>query len=109
MSTNFAKGKLSNLVLKNESKPTVEKIDYANLNFISINNNNSSREISVKLSEDEVRRGYEYQKIMLNFAYVQYKKSEQKENHEQMKRFYNEALADYNIFREKYKDIIEKL
>ncbi len=98
-------------ILKNEPNRTILEADFAqketeffpdNIEILSLENNEQNVENShilpIKLKPNEARRAHEYQKTMLNFAYLQYKKSVGTSKESAMQKMYQEALQDYNLF-----------
>ena len=78
-----------------------------NVELISMEDNESSensRIIPIKLKPEEAKRAHEYQKTMLNFAYLQYRKSIGTKKEAAMQKLYKEALGDYNFFVSIYKE-----
>lgn len=113
MSINLVKGELDMFRLKDESVCAEELNELSN-NSIEIilteekGIGGNARVIPVKLKPDEAKRAYKYQKTMMNFAYTQYKKSKGTPKESLMKKFYNEAVIDYNTFVLQYKNELEK-
>ena len=113
MSINLVKGDFDMFRLKDESVCTENTNDLSNdsIEIISTEEKGiggNARVIPVKLKPDEAKRAYKYQKIMMDFAYTQYKKSKGTPKESLMKKFYNEAVIDYNNFILQYKNELEK-
>lgn len=62
----------------------------------------SSRFVPIKLKSEEAKRALQCQKVMLDFAHEQYKKSLGTEKESFMHKMYNDALIDYKLFKEQY-------
>ena len=113
MSVNLVKGEFGMFRLKGESVCAEEMNDLSNnsIEIISTEEKSSGGNvhvIPVKLKPDEAKRAYKYQKTMMDFAYMQYKKSKGTPKENLMKKFYNEAIVDYNTFVLQYKNELEK-
>ncbi len=91
--------------LNREAK--IEEIKRNGFEFInqnSANNMKNSRFVPIKLTREEILRAHEYQKTMLNFVFMRYKASIGTPEEEFMKKFYNDALVDYDDFVALYRD-----
>lgn len=62
------------------------------------------RIVPLKLSKEEAKRAFVYQKTLLNFAIQQYKKAKGTEKEDAMRRLYQDAVRDYNDFVSEYKE-----
>ena len=108
-------------ILKNEPNRIAPETDFAkrendfsieSLEIISTEageqNKENSRIIPIKLKPEEARRAYEYQKTMLDFAYLQYKNSIGTPKEGSMHKLYKEALGDYNFFVAVYEEDLSR-
>lgn len=67
-----------------------------------IEDTKDSRFIPIKLRADEFKRALECQRRMLDYARMLYRKSIGTFKEENMRKFYNDAIADYKAFVELY-------
>lgn len=66
------------------------------------------RIIPVKLTADEAKRAFAYQKTLLAYMVEQYKKVKGTEKEDVMRKLYEDSVRDYNNFISEYKEELSK-
>lgn len=91
-------------ILSHDSnKESIRLDEFEFVNQKKPNRDKKTRFIPIKLTKKEILKAHECQKVMLNFAFRKYKESIGTENEISAKRFYNDALIDYDSFVTMYK------
>lgn len=110
MKVNLVKNEPNRIETKADFAPLKEEVSIENIEMLTVSSEEEKREksriIPIKLRPEEAKRAYEYQKTMLNFAYLQYKKSIGTKQESSMQKLYKEALGDYNFFVSVYEEDI---
>lgn len=107
MKTQLVKNEPNRIELEADFAPKEKEFSADTIEFIAMEaneNKENSRILPIKLKPEEAKRAYEYQKTMLNFAYLQYKRSIGTKKEASMQKMYKEALGDYNFFVNAYKE-----
>ncbi len=87
---------------------TAEKTNYDELlsTFREITVKEAEKEtthfVPIKLKPKEAKKILRCQRIMLEYARIQYRKALGSEKEDFMRKIYNDAVADYNMFIEQY-------
>ena len=108
MKVNLVKNEPNRIETKADFAPLKEEVSIENIEMLTVSSEDEKREksriIPIKLRPEEAKRAHEYQKTMLNFAYLQYKRSVGTKKEASMQKMYKEALGDYNFFVTVYKE-----
>lgn len=109
MKAQLIKNEPNRICIEADFAPKKKEIAPDLIEIISMEDNEDSKKensriIPIKLKPEEARRAFEYQKTMLNFAYLQYQKSIGTKKESSMQKLYKEALGDYNFFVAVYKE-----
>ena len=78
MKTQLVKNEPNRMELEADFAPKEKEFSPNTIEFIAMEaneNKENSRILPIKLKPEEAKRAHEYQKTMLNFAYLQYKRS----------------------------------
>lgn len=107
MKTQLVKNEPNRIELEADFAPKEKEFSPDTIEFIAMEaneNKENSRILPIKLKPEEAKRAHEYQKTMLSFAYLQYKRSVGTKKEASMQKMYKEALGDYDFFVTVYKE-----